>query len=101
MRKLLTVNFLITIFLLVGCCSLDQYSKTIVLDKVTIHLVDHVDYPTAQPGYEYWGYATSNNEIWVRSWKKDGKIEPDYCTLGHELTHLMNWKDDEVVNPDR
>jgi hypothetical protein len=47
------------------------------------------------------GYATPSNEIWVFGKRVDGKIVLNEAVLGHELTHLLNFKDPKVANPDK
>lgn len=47
------------------------------------------------------GYATPANEIWVFGKVVDGKIVVNEAIIGHELTHLLNFKNPEVANPDK
>jgi hypothetical protein len=47
------------------------------------------------------GYATPNNEIWILGKEVEGKIVLNEAVLGHELTHLLNFKDSKIANPDR
>jgi hypothetical protein len=47
------------------------------------------------------GYATPNNEIWVFGKEVNGKIVLNEAILGHELVHLLNFKNSIIVNPDK
>ena len=85
---------------LVGCAQPQPYHKRIVLYRVVVHIVDKVEYPKAKEGHTYLGYANKLGEVWVIGSKVDGKVVPDYYVLGHEIAHLLHWKDEEVVNPD-
>ena len=68
---------------------------TIILDKVTVHVLfrDNMKKPAA-------GRANTNNEIWVIGRKINGIVTLNQFILGHELQHLLNWKDRRIVNPD-
>ena len=46
------------------------------------------------------GYATRNNEIWVIGKRLNDKIIVNQVVLGHELNHLLNFKDQGFANPD-
>ncbi len=46
------------------------------------------------------GYATPANEIWVFGKIVNGKIVVNEAVIGHELTHLLNFRDARVANPD-
>ena len=47
------------------------------------------------------GYATPANEIWIFGKMVDGKIVVNEAVIGHELTHLLNFKNPEIANPDK
>ena len=68
---------------------------TVILDKVTVHILcrDNMKKPAA-------GRANTNNEIWVIGRKTNGIITLNQFILGHELQHLLNWKDGRIANPD-
>jgi hypothetical protein len=46
------------------------------------------------------GYATPTNEIWVFGKVVNGKIVVNEAVIGHELTHLLNFQDASIANPD-
>lgn len=47
------------------------------------------------------GYATPDNEIWIFGKEVEGKIVLNEAVLGHELAHLLNFKNPKIANPDR
>jgi len=89
--------------LLWGCStSPKQFQRTVVLDKVTIHIVDEPArfgprYPGKQHA-ELGGFARLyKNEIWVKGFvDSNGRYVPDYFYLGNELSCLMRAKDDKI-----
>jgi len=47
------------------------------------------------------GYATHDNEIWILGKVVNGKIVVNEAVIGHEITHLLNFKDPGIANPDK
>lgn len=47
------------------------------------------------------GYATTRNEIYVFGKRIGKKIVVNQAILGHELNHLLNFKNKNFANPDR
>ncbi len=47
------------------------------------------------------GYATARNEIWVFGKVVNGKIVVNQAILGHELNHIINFRNPRVANPDK
>jgi len=80
-------------------------NKTIRLGDVTVHIVGNrsqfecLKFQEERAGVV--GYATTGNEIWVLGKIVNGKIVLNQAVLGHELQHLLNWKDSNVANPDK
>lgn len=93
MRKL----FFFIVLLLIGCAGYQPYEH----EKMTIQNLD-VHIVSALP--DCLGLAVERDnkyEIWVEATKnKNGEIEIDDYILGHELRHILNWKNEKVVNPD-
>jgi len=46
------------------------------------------------------GYA-SKDKIWIRGIILNGKIFLFYPGLGHEMGHILNFYDNDVINPDK
>lgn len=46
------------------------------------------------------GYATTNNEISLIGKRVGDKIIINQAILGHELNHLLNFKNPKIANPD-
>jgi hypothetical protein len=88
--------------------SLDEspsLNEVIDIGGVKIHIVGHRHFfnlhHAAAYGSPVVGYATSNNEIWVFGKVVKGKIVVNQAVLGHELVHLLQFKDPRVANPDK
>ena len=47
------------------------------------------------------GYANINNEIRVLGKRVGDKIVVNQVILGHELNHLLNFKNPKIANPDK
>ena len=90
--------------------SFESYETTnetnivIELKNVRVHIVSDRKYfqweKAAAYGSPVAGYATSGNEIFVFGKRLGGKIIVNQAILGHELNHLLNFKDPKVANPD-
>lgn len=89
---------LILVMLIIGCAGYQPYSHDkVVISDLDVHIV------TALP--DCLGLAVNKcddkYEIWVESKKdKDGNIIIDDYVLGHELRHILNWRNEKIVNPD-
>ena len=46
------------------------------------------------------GYATAGNEIFVFGKVINGKVVVNQAVLGHELNHLLNFKNPRIASPD-
>lgn len=89
----------------------EQFSPTpdlhevVKLKNVTIHVVGDRKHfrwgRAARYGSPVAGYANTKNEIWLFGKIVNGKIIVNQAILGHELNHLMNFKDKRFVNPDK
>lgn len=107
---------LVLIALILGCTPLHQYhqaaairewdiawehldgqqaGETVILDRVVVHIGGP---SPCGPGAV--GCATTAGEVWVRGKVVDGQIIVDQWVLGHEVTHLLNWLDRRIKNPD-
>jgi len=80
-------------------------NEVIDLGGVKVHIVGHRQFfnykKAAAYGSPVAGYATSNNEIWLFGKLVRGKIMLNQAILGHELMHLLNFKNPKVADPDR
>ncbi len=79
--------------------------EEIVLKRVKVVIVGSRDQfqwkkATAE-GSSIIGYATPKNEIWVFGKRLNGKIVINEAIIGHELVHLLNFKNPAVANPDK
>ena len=78
--------------------------EVIEVKNVKVHIVGHPRFfrwdKAAAYGSPILGYATSNNEIWVFGKMLNGKIVINEAIVGHELTHLLNFKNSKIANPD-
>ncbi len=91
-----------------GFASIDpspHLHEVIELEKVTIHVVGDRKYfswnRAAAYGSPVAGYANTKNEIWLFGKIVNGKIIVNQAILGHELNHLMNFKNKHFANPDK
>ncbi len=91
-----------------GFASLDKppnLLEVIELKNVKVHIVGDRKYfkwdKAAAYGSPVAGYATSKNEIYVFGKMVKGKVVLNQAILGHELTHLLNFKNSDIGNPDK
>ena len=84
---------------------LQNLHEIIELKNVKIHVVGDRKFfkwdRAAAYGSPIAGYATSGNEIYVFGKLVKGKIIVNQAILGHELNHLLNFKNPKVANPDK
>ena len=129
-RKFISVFIfavLIPAFLLIGCVPMAtdlrkigfneiqkgfaSFDKTpdlhevIELKNIKVHIVGdrkHFKWDRAAAyGSPVAGYATRKNEIYVFGKLVKGKVVLNQAILGHELTHLLNFKNPNIANPDK
>jgi hypothetical protein len=88
--------------------SLDEspsLNEMIDLGGVKVHIVGQRQFFNIQQAKAYGspvvGYATSNNEIWVFGRTVKGKVMVNQAVLGHELMHLLQFKNPRVADPDK
>lgn len=76
-------------------------ATSIILHDVSVHITDdRTAWPVSARRFEVAGCASSGMEIWVlRELFKDQLTAER--VLGHELWHLLNWKDIRMRNPDK
>ena len=91
-----------------GFASLDKtpdLHEVIELKNVRVHIVGDRKYlkwdSAAAYGAPVAGCATNKNEIYVFGKKVRGKVVLNQSILGHELTHLLNFKNSRIANPDK
>jgi hypothetical protein len=79
--------------------------EVVILKNVKIHIVGdrkHFNWDRAAAyGSPIAGYANTKNEIFVFGRMAKGKIIVNQAILGHELNHLLNWKNPKIANPDK
>ena len=80
-------------------------NEVIVLKNVKVHIVGSRRFfhwkKAAAYGSPVLGYATSRNEIYVFGRMAGGKIIVNQGILGHEITHLLHYRNSRVANPDK
>ena len=78
--------------------------EIIRLKNITVHIVGQREFfeweKAVNPGSNVAGYATSENEIYIFGKIVNGKIIVNQAVLGHELNHLLNFKNQNIANPD-
>jgi len=47
------------------------------------------------------GYANTKNEIWIFGKMVNGKIILNQAVLGHEFTHILNFNNSVIADPDK
>ena len=79
--------------------------EVIELKNIKVHIVGdrkHFKWDRAAAyGSPVAGYATRKNEIYVFGKLVKGKVVLNQAILGHELTHLLNFKNPNIANPDK
>lgn len=82
-----------------------ELNEVIDLGGVKVHVVGHRHFfnykRAAAYGSPVVGYATSNNEIWIFGKMVRGKILVNQAVLGHELMHLLSFKEPRIADPDK
>jgi hypothetical protein len=75
---------------------------TITLPETRVHIVPSYQFfPGTSARYGVLGCATSGGDVYVMGVQTEQGIVVDYRVLGHELAHLMHWRDGRVSNPDK
>ena len=105
-----TTNYRVQGFSLVSK-SFDTISESpdlyeiVEIEKVKIYIVGdrkHFKWNWAAAyGSPIDGYATGKNEIYVLGKRLGDKIVVNQVILGHELHHLLNFKNPKLANPDK
>ena len=79
--------------------------EVIELKSVKIYIVgDRKDFnyeKAAAYGSPIAGYANTNNEIGILRKRVGDKIIINQNILGHELNHLLNFRNPKIANPDK
>ena len=126
LRKMILLTSISLLFFLVGCVSLatdrrkqgfetlqrgftsleetPDLHEIVTLKEVTIHVVGSrklFDWRDASAyGSPVAAYANTKNEIWIIGTMVKGRIIINQAILGHELKHLMNFKNPIIADPD-
>lgn len=75
-------------------------AASIILPSITIHITeDRSTWPVSARRFEVGGCASSAGEIWLQRGAFSNE-ELAHRILGHEVQHLLHWKNPEVPNPD-
>ena len=127
MKKLIILLSLLSLLYLTSCVSLPtqarkdgfniiqngfnsikktpSLNKVIELKNVKIHIVGNrklFDYKKAKlRNSGIAGYSNTKNEIWLFGKVVKGKIIINQVILGHELNHLLQFKNKQIANPDK
>ena len=79
--------------------------KVIELKNVKVHIVGNRSQfnwdRAAAYGSPVAGYANTKNEIWLFGRLAKGKVIINQAILGHELNHLLSFKEPVIANPDK
>ena len=79
--------------------------EVVEIEKVKIYIVGdrkHFKWDRAAAyGSPIDGYATGKNEIYILGKRMGDKIVINQVILGHELHHLLNFKNPKIANPDK
>ena len=79
--------------------------EVVELRNITVHIVGDRKFfnwdQAAAYGSPVAGYATTKNEIYVFGKLVNGKVIVNQAILGHELNHLLNFKNSKISNPDK
>ena len=79
--------------------------EVVVLKNVKVHIVGDRKFfnwdRAAAYGSPIAGYATTKNEIFVFGKVVKGKVIVNQAILGHELNHLLNFRNPKIANPDK
>ena len=79
--------------------------EVVELKNVKIYIVGdrkHFNWDKASaPGSGIAGYANTKNEIHLFGKRVGGKIVVNQAILGHELNHLLNYKNLKIADPDK
>lgn len=79
--------------------------EVVTLGDVKVHIVGHRRYFHWDKATAFEsgiiGYANRKNEIWLLGRIVNGRIVINQAVLGHELNHLLNFKNYNIANPDR
>jgi hypothetical protein len=126
LHKIMGLIFIGLIFSLIGCVTLatdhrkegfdiiqkgfaslketPDLHEVMKIGGITIHIVgsrNQFDWNIAAAyGSPVVGYANTKNEIWIYGKVINGKIVINQAVLGHELTHLLNFINPKIANPD-
>ncbi len=79
--------------------------EVVEIKNVKVYIVGdrkHFSYEKAAAfGSPIVGYANTNNEIHLFGKRVGDKIIVNQAVLGHELNHLLNFKNKKIANPDQ
>lgn len=98
-------------FFILSCATIDQvkldqdFHKVITLERIEVHIVsDRTKFNLKNVlvlEKDLRAYAKKSGKIYVIAKKVNGYFIIDYHVLGHELAHLMSWKDPQIPDPDK
>jgi len=97
--KIAIMFWIIPVILWLTSCSGKQFFKTYEIDNIKICITDDPTRyrPFPKAGAKYNGFTLlDSNTIYVRGWESNGKITPDYETLGHEISCLLRDRDRRI-----
>jgi hypothetical protein len=90
--------------LFISCSTLQRpIEKPIIvtLKTIEVHIVpDFTHFPANAARLEVLGCAVSDGRIYMIGRQTDRGVIFDHSVAGHELAHLLNWKDGRIQNPD-
>ena len=88
---------------MIGCATPVYRDYVVTLPETKVHIVAQDNEELLGPGAgRAWSDFKDGNKVWVYGVKYEGQImAEDYCALGHEIEHILQWHNKIYRNPDK